>query len=180
FRASQLVQSFKKVAVDQSSEARRSFKVRGYLDEILLSLRPKLKRTRHIIEINGDPAVEMNSYPGAFSQVITNLVMNSMVHGYDGEEDSGRFVIAFQPDGEDLLIDYTDDGKGIAPEHVPRIFDPFFTTKRGQGGSGLGLHLVYNIVSQSLRGTVSCASEPGRGVKFSIRVPLAPADEESH
>jgi ammonium transporter len=172
-RASELVQSFKKVAVDQSSEARRTFAMRQYLQEILLSLRPKLKRTQHRVLIEGPDDLELNSFPGAFSQVVTNLIVNSLVHAFDNMED-GIIRIEFNQDGSLAVLHYHDNGKGIDDQHLPRIFDPFFTTKRGQGGSGLGLHLVYNIVTATLRGTIECESEVGKGTHFIIRVPMNP------
>lgn len=172
-RASELVQSFKKVAVDQSSEARRTFRMRQYLQEILLSLRPKLKRTQHQVLIDGPDNLEINSFPGAFSQVVTNLIVNSLVHAFD-EMDEGIIRIEFQSDGSLAVLHYQDNGKGIDNHHLPRIFDPFFTTKRGQGGSGLGLHLVYNLVTATLRGSIECESEVGKGTHFIIRFPLNP------
>lgn len=170
-RAAELVQSFKQVAVDQSSEKQRSFEVREYLQEILLQLKPKLKNTRHTIKLQGSEHVSINSYPGAFSQIITNLVINSLIHAYE-PQDSGVMVINFEQQGEELILIYADDGKGIKPEDVKQIFDPFFTTKRNQGGNGLGLHIVYNLVTQKLLGTIECDSQIGVGTKFTIKIPM--------
>jgi len=171
-RAAELIQSFKQVAVDQSSEERRSFLVKAYLEEILLSLRPKLKKTQLTIEVNGDDSLTLDSYPGAFSQIVTNLVMNSLLHAY-GPDDQGKLTFDLgQRDGH-LIFEYNDDGKGIPQENLSKIFEPFFTTKRTQGGSGLGLHIIYNLVTQRLGGAIHCESEVGSGTKFVIEVPIS-------
>jgi PAS domain S-box-containing protein len=171
-RAAELIQSFKQVAVDQSSETRREFVVKQYLDEILLSLRPHLKKTQHTIAINGDDSLTLDSYPGAFAQIVTNLVMNSLIHAYEPEQ-GGQLTFAFKHHDNRFIFEYNDDGKGIPPENLAKIFDPFFTTKRGQGGSGLGLHIIYNLVTQKLGGTIRCESEVGRGTGFVIEMATA-------
>jgi signal transduction histidine kinase/purine-cytosine permease-like protein len=170
-RAAELIQSFKRVAVDQSSESRRVFHLAAYFDEILLQLSPKLQANPHRVEVKGDRTLTLNSYPGAFSQIVTNLVMNSLLHAYEAEV-SGTIVLNFSQIQNVLLFEYADDGCGILPEHLSKIFEPFFTTKRGQGGSGLGLHIVYNLVTQKLGGTISCCSKPGGGTKFTIELPV--------
>lgn len=181
-RAASLVQSFKQVAVDQSSGDRRVFELGGYIRELLFSLRPRLKRTNLKVAVECDDELTMDSFPGALGQVLTNLVINAVVHAYgDGErlsdKPSGTIRITAQPDGSDRVrIDFIDDGAGIAPEHLSKVFDPFFTTKRGQGGSGLGLHIVFNTVTGPLGGTVSVQSWPGQGTRFTILLPReAPA-----
>ena len=170
-QAAALIKSFKEVAVDRSSEERRTFIVRDYLDEILIQLKPKLRNSKHSIEIKGDTKIAIDSYPGALSQVVTNLLMNSMIHAYEPDE-FGQLVFDWQQEGERLSFEYSDDGKGIPPENLSKIFEPFFTTKRGQGGSGLGLHIVYNLVSQKLLGEVECKSKVGVGTKFIIKLPV--------
>ncbi|MDB9513444.1 trifunctional serine/threonine-protein kinase/ATP-binding protein/sensor histidine kinase [Kamptonema animale CS-326] len=170
-QAAALIQSFKEVAVDRSSEERRTFRVRDYLDEILIQLKPKLRNSKHSLKLNGDPQIAIDSYPGALSQVATNLLMNSLIHAYEPGE-SGQLVFNWQQEGERLSFEYSDDGQGIPPENLSKIFEPFFTTKRGQGGSGLGLHIVYNLVTQKLRGEIECKSEVGEGTKFIIKLPL--------
>ena len=175
-RAAELVQSFKQVAVDQSSESQRPFQLKEYLQETLTALGPKFTGTKHTVAIWGEEDLTVDSYPGALSQIVTNLVINSLVHAYS-PEDRGSMVIEFQPacgfygKGEEIILSYTDDGQGMTPETKEKIFDPFFTTKRGQGGSGLGLHLVYNLVSQKLQGTITCESQVGVGTKFTITFP---------
>jgi signal transduction histidine kinase len=116
----------------------------------------------------------MDSYPGEFSQIVTNLVMNSVKHAYD-DGDAGKMVFEItqkerQPAGVPLKMVYHDDGKGIPPENLGKIFDPFFTTKRGKGGTGLGLHIVYNIITQKLKGTIKCESKVGVGTQFIIEL----------
>lgn len=170
-RASQLIRSFKEVSVDQTSETRRIFRMKGYLDEILLSLHPKLKKTSHVIAVDCDEALEIDSYPGAFAQILTNLVMNSLIHAYNPDE-KGQFTIKVRKLEDSLQLEYSDDGKGIEPENLAKIFDPFFTTNREHGGTGLGLSIVYNIVTIQLEGSIECSSQPGQGTHFRIRVPL--------
>ena len=137
----------------------------------MLSLRSSLKKTNHQIEINGDEHLEVSSYPGAFSQIVTNLVMNSLVHAYQNL-DQGKMTFNLVREGEKVIFEYADDGAGIPPENLSKIFEPFFTTKRNQGGSGLGLHIVYNLVTQKLQGTIKCDSQLGVGTKFLIKFPM--------
>ncbi|TVQ21062.1 MAG: histidine kinase [Leptolyngbya sp. DLM2.Bin15] len=169
-RAAQLIQSFKQVAVDQSSESKRVFHLVVYLEEILLQLSPKLALTPHRVEVQGDRHLSLNSYPGAFSQIVTNLVINSLLHAY-GPDDQGHIILTVVQTERGIVLDYTDDGCGIPPENLGKIFEPFFTTKRGQGGSGLGLHIVYNLVTQKLGGTIQCESQPNLGTTFRIELP---------
>ncbi|MEG4074758.1 ATP-binding sensor histidine kinase [Microcoleus sp. Pol14C2] len=169
-RAADLIHSFKEVAVDQSSELKRTFNVKNYLEEILTSLSAKLKRTKHKIEIKCDENIVVDSYPGVVCQIVTNLVLNSLIHAYDGE-DEGVLAFDFKLEGDRLIFEYADNGKGIDPENLSKIFEPFFTTKRGQGGTGLGLHIIYNLVTQKLKGTISCTSQVNKGTKFMIEFP---------
>jgi signal transduction histidine kinase len=169
-RASDLIQSFKQVAVDQSSEVKRRIDMKKYLHEILLSLEPYLKRTSVRYRIDCADGIEIESYPGVLSQVVTNLVMNALVHAY-GPSQSGELAIAVAITRDRVRLNFRDDGKGIPAEIIGKIFDPFFTTRRGAGGSGLGLHIVYNLIAQQLKGTIKCESEVGRGTTFEIEWP---------
>jgi two-component system, NtrC family, sensor kinase len=169
-RASELIQSFKQVAVDQSSSERRHFEIKPYLHEILLSLRPNLKKTRLSVNVICEDGLEINSYPGALAQIITNLVMNSIIHAYAPEQ-PGTLNIHVERRGGDIVLRYADDGKGMPPEHVSRVFDPFFTTRRGSGGSGLGMHIVFNLVTQQMGGTVTLKSELGKGTVVELKIP---------
>lgn len=170
-RAVGLVKSFKQVAVDESSDARRRFKLKEYIGEILDSLRPRLKRTEHVIDVNCPDELELDSYPGAFSQILTNLIMNSLIHGFEHIA-AGRIDIVACCTGNELSLSYRDNGCGMNAEQVKRVFEPFFTTRRGRGGSGLGMHIVHNLVVKKLHGTIECRSMPGAGVEFSIAVPI--------
>ena len=174
-RAATLVRSFKQVAVDQSSEQRRQFQLRGYIDEVLVSLQPRLKRTKHIIQVSCPDAIAMDSYPGALSQVLTNLVINAMVHGFDGI-DQGVISILCKLSDDRVQIIFCDDGRGIPSELLRKVFDPFFTTRRGQGGSGLGLHLVHNLVTSALGGRIDVRSGLGVGTTFILALPLRKED----
>ena len=171
-RAAELINSFKQVAVDQSSESRRRFKVRAYLEDILTSLRPALKKTGVSYAIDCAEEIEIDSYPGMFSQIITNLVMNSLTHAHDERPGGAIRIVVRKPDDR-LELEFSDDGKGMSPDVLAKIFDPFFTTKRGVGGSGLGLHTVYNLITQTLKGSIGCRSQPGQGTTFAIQWPLA-------
>lgn len=170
-RAAELIRGFKQVAVDQSSESNRPFKVCEYINEVLISLKPKLKKTKHKIEVVCNDDIEINSNPGAFSHIVTNFVTNSLLHGFENKEE-GHMKFVVNREGDSLILIYTDDGVGIPEQYIKQIFDPFFTTKRGKGGSGLGLHVLYNSVTQSLGGTIVCHSEVGHGVEFVIRIPI--------
>ncbi|MDB9312927.1 AAA family ATPase [Spirulina sp. CS-785/01] len=169
-RAAELIQSFKQVAVDQSSEAQRAFQLKAYLEEILIPLRPRLKRTKHTVEIYGDEELTLNTFPGVLSQIVTNLVMNSLTHAFKSEE-SGCMRFDFQIEENHITLKYSDNGQGIEAQHLKHIFEPFYTTKRGQGGTGLGLHLVYNLVTQKLQGTINCYSRMNEGTTFIIKLP---------
>lgn len=172
-RAARLISSFKSIAVDQASEAERTFHLVAYLQEVANSLSPNLRPKKVSVDISGPGDLELKSYPGAFAQIVTNLVMNSMLHGFTGR-DGGSIVIEVSEENDFVELLYADDGIGMDEETVRRIFDPFFTTKRGLGGSGLGMHILFNLVSQILRGTVRCKSTPGEGVEIVIRFPIGP------
>ncbi|WP_201321659.1 CHASE2 domain-containing protein [Pseudanabaena sp. lw0831] len=171
-RAAELIQNFKQVAVDQASLEQRTFQVKDYIERILISLAPQIQNTPHQIKVIGDNAIAMQSYPGAFSQIITNLVINSLTHAYHDLDKAGQLQFEIAQQDDKVLITYSDDGKGIPSENLDKIFEPFFTTARDRGGSGLGLHIIYNLVTQNLKGTVLCESTVGIGTKFAIALPL--------
>jgi signal transduction histidine kinase len=170
-RASDLIRSFKLVAADQISESRRSFNVREYVGQVLLSLRPKLKKTSHRVEVVCDEDLVIESFPGAFSQILTNFIVNTLTHAYD-EGQSGQIRIEISRGDGILNMTYSDDGRGMPPEVQDKIFEPFFTTARAKGSTGLGLHIVFNTVTRTLGGTVTCCSAPGHGTTFQVRVPV--------
>lgn len=171
-RADELIQSFKAVAVDQSSEQRRNFILYDYLQQILLSLRYELGHYNVKIDIKGDKILVLQSFPGSFSRILTNLVLNSLQHGFKREQ-AHSIIIEYSvlSDGQ-LQIIYRDDGAGIPGSVLTKIFEPFFTTAQQNGGSGLGLSIVYNIVSQQLKGTIACVSTPDSGTRFIMTLPV--------
>jgi len=169
-RAANLVNNFKQVSVDQASEVRRVFGVKEYLDEILVTLTSKLQNTGHKVQISCDEKIYIHGYPGALSQILINLIVNSLTHGYDAGQE-GIITIIVEQVGDDLVMTYKDNGKGIDEDVLAKIFDPFFTTRRNQGGTGLGLSIVYNLVTQLYAGKIECFSQIGEGVTFRIRIP---------
>jgi predicted ATPase/signal transduction histidine kinase/tRNA A-37 threonylcarbamoyl transferase component Bud32 len=175
-RSADLVKSFKQVAVDQTSEQQRKFNLKTYLQDIILSLTPKLKHTQHQIVIDCDDNIVLFSYPGVFSQVISNLIMNSLIHGFQERPTAGQITISAQKNKgkteKRLVLRYSDNGQGIPNEVIDKIFEPFFTTNRQGGGSGLGLHIVYNLVTHKLNGTIHCESVVGVGTTFIMEIPL--------
>ncbi|KNY25422.1 sensor histidine kinase [Pseudobacteroides cellulosolvens] len=169
-RASNLVKSFKQIAVDQTREEKRTFRLKEYIDEVLLSLHPKIKKTKHKIIVNCMDDIWIHASPGGISQVITNLVVNSLVHAFD-DGDEGIMTINIINENDEIIIEYSDNGKGISESDIKKIYEPFFTTKRGSGGTGLGLNIVYNIVTNEYKGKIKCNSTPGNGTAFIIRIP---------
>lgn len=169
-RAADLVKAFKSVAVDQASAEARLFNLKDYINDVLTSLRPKLKRVKHSVKLDVDDKIDLYCDPGIISQIFTNLIVNSLNHAYS-DSDQGTMTIEAEDQGDNIHITYSDDGEGIEPDILPRLFDPFVTTKRGQGGSGLGTHIIYNLVTQGLGGTIHCVSQPGEGARFDIDIP---------
>jgi signal transduction histidine kinase len=163
-KAARLVQSFKQVSVDQSTEQKRRFNVKDYAEDIIRSIMPEMKNTSIEVKLNIDDKLELDSYPGTLAQIITNLVLNSFSHAYEENETGEIELCARQMDGVYHFI-YSDNEKGIAQEDLNRIFEPFFK------GIGLGLHIVYNLVTQKLGGSVTCESHPGKGTLFHIKIP---------
>ncbi len=180
-RAASLVQSFKQVAVDQASAERRLFPLGPYIEEVLHSLAPRLRNEPHELVVDCDPTLVMDSYPGALSQVLTNLLLNALVHAFPAGR-PGLISIQARPlPGDQVELVFADNGKGVPPNHLDRLFDPFFTTNRAQGGSGLGLHIVYNLVTQTLGGSIRVRSTVGEGTYFTLIMPrgVARATEET-
>lgn len=174
-RAAKLISSFKKVAVDQSSAENRTFNVHGLLDEVLLTLSAKLESANVSIEINCPKNLLVNSKPGPINQILINLILNSIYHAFDGLK-HGNITINVMILSDQLHINYSDDGIGIDDSVKDKIFDPFTTTKRGSGGSGLGMHLVYNLVTQALDGHIILEDDLAHGVSFDITFPVELAE----
>jgi len=171
-RAADLVKSFKQVAVDQSSENIRSLDVKAYLHEILMSLRPQLKKVMHDIDLKFEQDLIINCNAGALSQILTNLIMNSLIHGFDGIQ-QGTIQIKITKEDSQIYLSYEDNGSGMPTDSLKCLFEPFFTTRRGKGGSGLGAHLIYNLVRQGLNGKISVSNKITGGLKFEIKFPEA-------
>ena len=171
-RAAALVASFKQVAVDQTSSHRRTFDLGAVVAEILVTLNPALRKTACSVHTRIDDGLAMNSYPGPLGQVLTNLINNAVLHGFEPGEEGKIEVQAWSKDANEVVIEVRDSGRGIAPENLHRVFDPFFTTRLGQGGSGLGLHIVHNLVHSVLGGRIAVHSRPGAGATFSITLPM--------
>jgi signal transduction histidine kinase len=159
------------VAVDQTNLERRKFGVKTYINDVLRSLAPQLKRSAHRLSVTGADDLIIDSYPGALSQVVTNLVMNSVLHAYLDDK-GGQLIFEVRSEGKQVIIEYRDDGCGITPETLKKIYEPFFTTARHRGGTGLGLHIVYNLVIQKLGGQINCESVVGQGTKFTLTLPM--------
>ncbi|GIU40347.1 hypothetical protein TUM3794_18030 [Shewanella colwelliana] len=169
-RASRLIASFKKVSVDQSHEDIREFDLNAYLEEIFISLNPMLSRTPHTYQYQCPEQLIIRSTPGAFYQIISNLFNNSVAHAYPDER-SGLLSLVVERDDDGITMTYKDDGCGMDESVQSQVFQPFFTTKRGKGGSGLGMNIVFNIVTQVLSGSIRIESTPGQGSTFIIKLP---------
>jgi signal transduction histidine kinase len=147
--------------------------MKNYLEQILLSLRPQFKRTPHQVSMDCPDDLTLDSYPGAIMQIMTNLIMNSLLHGFaDGRP--GEISIKVEPAGENVLLTYRDTGVGMDREQKERIYDPFYTTTRGSGGTGLGMNIVYNLVTQTLKGSIMLETSPGKGAVFVLTLPSDP------
>lgn len=170
-RAASLIKSFKQMAVDQVIEEKRTFNLKQYLGDLLISLKPSYRhRTGITLTMACSESLQIESFPGVLSQIFTNLVMNSLHHGFN-EMQEGEIKIEASAEDAMLCIVYSDSGCGMTQEQIEKVFDPFFTTARTKGGTGLGMSIVYNLVTQTLGGTISCQSVYGRGVTFEINIP---------
>jgi signal transduction histidine kinase len=171
FRASELIRSFKELSVDQSGGDSREINLLSYLQQICMSLQPNFKNRPIDIDLtNINESLVLKIQAGAFSQVISNLILNSLKHAFDDNQ-PGLIRISAATIKQDLVLVYEDDGKGIPKENLHKVFEPFFTTKRGSGGSGLGLHVAYNIINQTFLGKIELLSEANQGVKFEMLIP---------
>lgn len=168
--ASEMMLSFKKISVDQTSELKRRFNLHDYFNDVVNSLHNRLKRTNIKIQNSIDADIELNSYAGMYSQIFINLILNSVIHAFEPQQEGQIGVTATLKDKK-ILLEYKDNGKGISKENLSKIFEPFFTTKINEGGSGLGTTIIYNIVTTKLMGTIKISSKKGEGTLFSISVP---------
>lgn len=170
-RAADLVRGFKQLAIDQTTDMRRRFSLVEVINEILITVRPSFNHSPFRIETDLVDA-SMDSFPGPLGQVLTNLLLNALVHAFVGREEGCVTISTSVLDGERVCLVCRDDGVGMAPEVLQRIFEPFFTTRFGQGGSGLGLHIARNIVVGLLGGAIEVCSVPGQGSEFRVTIPL--------
>ena len=170
-RACDLISSFKQVAVDQTSEAEREINVSEYLTEVVQSLAPNFKKTQHSIDIHCPDDLSIKCAPGVLAQILTNMIMNSLTHGFE-DKPKGAIKLEILEQDNNLIINYSDDGIGLDEATLKRHFDAFFTTRRGKGGSGLGTHIMYNLVTQTLGGGIEAFSQPGKGLQYKITIPV--------
>lgn len=175
-RAGELLQSFKQVAIDQASDRRRDYDLREVASDVLLTLRPTLKRLPITVALEIPAGLRMEGYPGALAQVLINLVQNAAVHGLEGAE-HGNIRISAESQGARVTLRVADDGRGIAAETLGNIFEPFFTTRLGRGGSGLGLHISRRLVTETLGGSIDVHSTPGSGAEFVLDLPRRVPDK---
>jgi len=168
-RASELIRSFKQVAVDQSSEDRREFELKTYLEEVIQSLSPQFKKGGHHIKVTSNKEIKLNSYPGVLAQIMTNMIINSLRHGFKDKKE-GEIHIELSVDGINVIIDFHDNGVGLTTPQRERVFEPFYTTARSEGGSGLGMSISYNLIISKLSGTFNCL-ESNTGAHFQISFP---------
>lgn len=168
-RAANLVQSFKRTSIDQSSDEIRAFDMKALVDDVLFTLHHQFKRLPIAVQVTCAPDLHLLGTPGLLEQLLTNLLMNAIQHAFDNGQRVGRIEIGAERDGANLHLSFSDDGVGMSAEHLARVFEPFYTTRRGQGGSGLGLYICYNIVTIKLGGNIHCSSTPGAGTRFDIR-----------
>jgi len=166
-RAAELVANFKLVAVDTSNDEEREINLKEYLTDLVSSLSPALKKGHHSIQIDCSDDLVIKVDPGVIAHIFTNLILNSLIHGFEDTQE-GQITITADLESSKLRVDFQDNGKGMTKEVQSKIFEPFYTTKRGAGGSGLGMNIVYNLIVQKLKGTISCHSEVGNGTKFTI------------
>lgn len=171
-RAANLISSFKQVAVDQSIEDERDFNMKQLIDDVFLTLTPKIKNHQYNLNISCDDDLVIKSKPSPITQVLINLIINSFIHGFENEINDAEISIAVRALNDRLTITYSDNGSGITLEMQDKIFEPFSTTKRGEGGSGLGMHLVYNLVTQALKGTIQLDATRNDGATFIIDFPI--------
>lgn len=179
-RASELMTSFKQVSADQSHDEMRTINLKEYLEETIYTLKPNLRRYQVAVLLDCEDNILIDTFPGAFSQITTNLIMNSLNHAY-APEDPGSINITVTQANDLVLLTYSDDGKGMEESVLKKVFEPFFTTKRGNGGTGLGMHIIYNLVTMKLQGTIDVSSVVGQGSTFKLILPtsLTPPEPES-
>jgi len=174
--AANLIRSFKRISVDQSVEDKQEFNLYEYLGEIVLTFHNQLKKIPVTVELEGDRDLVIKSYPGVYAQIISNFIQNSLLHAFNESTPNAAITIRFEVHEEHLILSYTDNGLGMDEKIKAVAFEPFTTTKRNAGGTGLGLNIVYNLITQKLLGEIVFNSEPHKGINFTLTVPIEPSD----
>lgn len=169
-RAGELITAFKQVTVDQATMQRRAFLLDDCVSKVCTTMAHRLRQGQHRTELAIPQGLLLDSHPGALEQVLTNLIDNSLLHGFEGRRE-GKIRIEAHADHAELMLSYRDDGRGISPEAARRIFEAFYTTKLGSGGTGLGMHIAHKLVVEDLGGQLSLHTAPGEGVRFELRLP---------
>lgn len=178
-RASGLISALKEVSVDRSSERRRRINLLDTVANVVGLMNATLKKTPHVVLLDIDSDLVLETYPGHLEQILENLIQNALTHGLSTATSGSIRISAHQAKDSTITLTVRDDGKGIAAQNLSRIFDPFFTTRLGQGGSGLGLHIVYSLVTGLLGGNISVTSKPGEGTQFTLSLPLVAPSESA-
>ncbi|MFC0134511.1 hypothetical protein CR105_13955 [Massilia eurypsychrophila] len=176
-RAADLITSFKQVSVDQTSDKRRSFELGDVVRDTLATFAAQLRRANCRIEVDVAPKLVLDSYPGGIGQVLSNLINNALLHAFQGEASPKIVISAREIEQGQVMLNFSDDGVGMTQKTLHQVFDPFFTTKMGQGGSGLGMNIVYNVVTGILGGSIGIASTPGNGTSVTIMMPKHAPDQ---
>lgn len=171
-RAAELVAGFKQLAVDQTSEQRRVYELRNMIDDVMVAMRPALKRESYTLEIDVPDHINMDGYPGPLSRVMVNFINNALLHAFEGRTEGHMALRVKLLDAAQLEISFSDDGIGMPEDVLHRVFDPFYTTKLGRGGSGLGMHIAYSIITTLHGGHLEVSSQPGHGTEFRCVLPL--------
>ena len=178
-RAADLITSFKQVAVDQTSDKRRRFDLNEVIRDTLATFHAQLKRANCETQVDCGTTLVIDSYPGGVGQVLSNLINNALLHAFEGRSSATMAITAREIPGDQILLVFSDDGVGMPPKILHQVFDPFFTTKMGQGGSGLGMNIVYNIVTGMLGGSIEIESSPEKGTSVTIRIPRTAPNRET-
>jgi len=170
--AADLIKSFKKISIDQSIERKREFDLNEYINEVVFTFHNKLKHIPVNVKVIPDEELKITSYPGSFAQLLNNFIQNSIIHGFDNFDGKAEITIEKYIEDDCLYLNYSDNGNGVKEDIKDKAFEPFITTKRNAGGTGLGLNIVYNIVTQKLHGELELQSTEGKGAIFKMKIPL--------
>jgi signal transduction histidine kinase len=177
-RAASLIASFKQIAVDQTNDQRRRFRLQSVALDTAATYAPRLRRSAIHMQVDVPPELELDSYPGSLYQVFNNLINNALLHAFEGRNCGSLWLSARAAGDEQVEIVFRDDGTGMAEEVQRHVFDPFFTTKMGSGGTGLGMNIVYNIVTGVMGGRIVIESAPGAGTTVRMVVPVISPQRE--